>query len=140
MHSSREDYLQVIYRLTKKNGFATNKAISVRLQISRPSVTEMLRKLKNEDLVLINKTRITLSERGVEEAQRLLSKHRIWEYFLSEKLGFKEPLLHQQADLLEHATMDELLEALNKYLDYPVISPKGNIIYTNQDKQDKSES
>lgn len=135
VNSSREDYIQAIYRLSKENGYATNKGISEYLKISKPSVTEMIKKLVAEELLVIEKNRIILSANGTEQAQYILSKHRLWEYFLSEVLHLKEDLLHAQADLLEHSTSDELFDALNKYLDYPLTSPKGKTIYTNHNDE-----
>lgn len=136
MNSSREDYLQTIYRVSQQNGFATNKDISIYLNISKASVTQMLRKLSQDKLVSITNHRITLTPSGINMAKRLLSKHRLWEYFLENVLHLKGDLVHEQADLLEHATTPELFEALNKYLDYPIISPNGKKIFVNELKKD----
>lgn len=135
MNSSREDYIQVIYRISQKQGYASNKAISEYLGISKPSVSEMLRKLRDDDLVNTNKNKITLSEKGKLQAQKLLSKHRLWEYFLDKVLHLDPSLIHDQADKLEHGTSNELFEALNAYLEYPVESPSGNKIFANLPKR-----
>lgn len=131
MNSSREDYLQAIYRLSQQEGYTTNKRISEYFQISKPSVTVMLRKLNTDGMLQLDKNKISLSERGREEAKKVLSKHRLWEYFLTNILKMEKEQIHRQADLLEHVTSDELRDALNAYLDYPVISPNGNLIYEN---------
>lgn len=131
MNSSREDYLQAIYRLSQEDGYTTNKKISEYFQISKPSVTVMLRKLNAGGMLQVERHRISLSEKGTEEAQKILSKHRLWEYFLTNILKMKKEHIHKQADLLEHVTTDELRDALNAHLNYPVISPNGNLIYEN---------
>ena len=134
MSSSREDYLQAIFRISKKKGYATNKEIAEYLNISKPSVTEMIKKLVDFNMVEVEKNKITLKEAGKKQARDVLSTHRLWEYFLENKLGLKGDVVHHQADLLEHITSDELKDALNKYLGYPSLSPKGNIIYENEKK------
>lgn len=131
MNSSREDYLQAIYRLSQEEGYTTNKKISEYFQISKPSVTVMIRKLNASGMLKVDKNRISLSEKGKDEAQKVLSKHRLWEYFLTNILKMKREHIHKQADLLEHVTTDELRDALNSYLNYPIISPNGNLIYEN---------
>lgn len=134
MNSIRQDYIQAIYRLSKEKGYTSNKNISEYFSISRPSVSEMIKKLVEDDLVIQEKNKICLSNLGYREAKEILSKHRIWECFLVDVLGLSGEIVHDQSDLLEHVTSDEMFTALNKFLDYPKISPKGKRIYTNEDK------
>lgn len=132
MNSSREDYLQAIFRLSKEKGHATNKEISEYLGVSKASVSEMIKKLALANKVTIEKNQIKLSDHGDKLAKAVLSKHRIWEYFLSEVLHMDSEYIHAQADLLEHVTSDELRDALNKYLGYPTLSPGGKSIFENE--------
>lgn len=131
MNSNRQDYILTIYRLSGEEGFATNKSISDYFQISKASVSEMIKKLVAEGLVEMEKNKISLTKSGKKEAESLLSTHRIWEYFLTEVLGMPKEVVHEQADLLEHATSRELKEALNKYLGYPMRCPHGQEIFIN---------
>ncbi|WP_036730573.1 metal-dependent transcriptional regulator [Peptoniphilus mikwangii] len=131
MSSTRKDYLQAIYRLSKEKGYTTNKDISEYFSISRPSVSEMIKKLNTLGMLRLDKNKISLSEKGIEEAKKILSKHRIWEYFLTVNLKMDPKKVHEQADILDHITSDELRDALNKYLGYPTLSPNGNDIYEN---------
>lgn len=131
LNSSREDYIQAIYRLTKDQPYTSNKAISDFFGISRPSVTEMIKKLDADGLLSLDGLKISLSDQGRRLAQKFLSTHRLWEYFLEKELNLPASLAHDQADLLEHATGEDLLIALNAYLGYPKESPKGKIIYLN---------
>lgn len=134
MNSSREDYIQVIYRLSIEKGYTNNKEIARYLNVSKPSVSEMIKKLSKDRLINVNKNKISLSRKGNLVAEEIISKHRIWEYFLSEKLKLPKNEIHGQADILEHATDDKLKEALNRYLGYPKICPHGKKIYGNENK------
>lgn len=131
MNSNREDYLQAIYRLSQEKGYTNNKNIAEFLGISKASVSEMVRKLIEDGMIDLNGTKIFLTEEGKIRAQDLLSDHRLWEYFLCNILGMDSEKIHEQADLLEHVTGDELRESLNRFLNYPTKSPKGKTIYKN---------
>lgn len=131
MNSNRQDYILTIYRLSEEVGYTSNKEISEYFQISKASVSEMIKKLVAEGLVKSEKNRISLTEEGNKEAESLLSTHRIWEYFLTEILGMPKESVHEQADLLEHATSRELKDALNRYLGYPSKCPHGQDIFIN---------
>lgn len=132
MNSIRQDYIQAIYRLSKDKGYTSNKNISDYFSISRPSVSEMIKKLVEDGLVIQDKTKIFLSEAGDKRAKEVLSKHRIWECFLVDVLDLDGSIVHDQSDLLEHVTSDEMFAALNKFLAYPKKSPMGKRIYTNE--------
>ena len=134
MNSIRQDYIQAIYRLSKDKGYTNNKSISEYFSISRPSVSEMIKKLIDDGLVIQEKNKIFLSELGDKSAKEVLSKHRIWECFLVDVLSIDGSIVHDQSDLLEHVTSEEMFAALNKFLNYPKISPKGKRIYTNENK------
>lgn len=134
LNSSRQDYLQAVYRLSLKRGYTTNKEISAYLRISKASVSEMIRKLMADGKLELQKNNISLSTEGEKEAKTVLSKHRIWEYFLVEVLKMEHEGVHEQADLLEHVTSDALRDALNKYLGYPTLSPNGKFIYENMEE------
>ncbi|MBW9212652.1 MULTISPECIES: metal-dependent transcriptional regulator [Terrabacteria group] len=133
MTNNREDYLKTIFRLHESGEKATNKKISMHLNIAPASVSEMLKKLLSEGFIIFNGTEICLTEEGVKESKRVLSCHRLWETFLLEKLHYNWQDVHEQADLLEHVTNDELKKHLNVYLNYPKNCPHGSIIYENMD-------
>lgn len=134
LNSSRQDYLQAIYRLSLERGHTTNKEIAEYLKISKASVSEMVKKLEADGKLRLQKNRISLAAEGEREAKTVLSKHRIWEYFLVEVLKMEHARVHEQADLLEHVTSDALRDALNRYLGYPTMSPNGKFIYENMKK------
>ncbi|SHH50175.1 iron (metal) dependent repressor, DtxR family [Anaerosphaera aminiphila DSM 21120] len=132
VNSSRENYIQAIYRLSSEVGYTTNKEISDFFKISKSSASEMVKKLKSENYLEVENKQISLTNEGVELAEKIISAHRIWEYFLSEYLDMSLEEIHKQSDLLEHVTDDELLEKLNKFLNYPKKCPCGEIIYENK--------
>ncbi|MDO4594590.1 MAG: metal-dependent transcriptional regulator [Tissierellia bacterium] len=133
MTPGREDYLVNIYRQIEERGYATNSDISKFLNVKRPSVTEMVKKLDAEGFVFRQKKKILLTDKGINTAKSMLSKHRLWEYFLKEVLKYKDEDLHEQADKLEHVTDDKLFNALNKLMDYPKTCPHDEIIYKNEE-------
>lgn len=125
---NKEDYLTEILRLEEDDKKVTGKILSELLVISQASVSEMLKKLKEEGLV--NKDN-TLSPEGKEIAREVVSKHRLWERFLVDNLHISWKEVHDQAHFFEHVTMCETFDALNKYLNYPKTCPHGGSIYIN---------
>lgn len=134
MSPNREDYIKNIFKGIEACGYSLNKDLSLYLEVSKPSVTEMIGKLKDDNLVYTENSKIYLSDEGLKIAKKLISKHRLWEKFLQEVLDYKASDVHEQAEKLEHATDDGLLEALNKYLSYPKKCPHGRTIYINIEK------
>lgn len=136
MDSSRMDYLKAIFACFEKDGFATNKTLTDRLNVSPSSVTEMVKKLLTSGDVILDKKNIYLSEKGLEEVKKILTKHRLWEYFLVERLGYSWQEVHEEADVLEHATSDLLKDRLNAYLNNPKHCPHGSEIFQNHTDED----
>lgn len=135
MTPHREDYLKAIYSANVKFEKVTNKMLSEFLEISPPSVSEMLSKLVEANVIMKDKALgYVLSERGAKEAQQLLNKHRLWEVFLVEHLGYSWNEVHDDAEVLEHATSQLLLDRMNAFLNYPSSCPHGSVIYGNEVK------
>lgn len=129
----RNEYLTTIFKLKESNKKVTNKALSQALDISPSSVTEMVKKLKNDGLLKDQKT-IDLSQDGEDYAKDIVSKHRLWEYFLTENLKYNWEDVHEQAQLLQNVTSDKMFEDLNRFLGEPETCPHGGIIYSNLKK------
>ncbi len=117
--TSRDEYIKAIYKLTELYGSATNKKLADHLKVSAPSVTEMVKRLIDADDVYADKKAIYLTEKGIEDARKLLTKHRLWEIFLVEYLGYSWQDVHADADKLEHATSVRLKDRLNDFLNHP---------------------
>lgn len=127
---SEENYIKAIHQLNQKdsNG-ASTKAVAEWLDTKASSVTDMLRKLSEKGLLHYQKyKRPQLTEKGVEEAMRILRKHRLWETFLVEKLGFGWDEVHELAEELEHIRSPQLTERLDHYLEHPRFDPHGDPI------------
>lgn len=137
--SSREDYLIAIYRLTKNQEYINSVSLAKALDVSRASVSEMVKKLIAEELISFVDNQIRLTSKGRDRAKNLISSHRLWEIFMTEQLGMSAQEAHDQAHLLEHITGPTLKAALNRYLDYPTQSPRGNVIWDNLDEAGPSD-
>ena len=126
MTGNREDYIKAIYELGGEKNRIGTKEIASSLSISPPSVSEMLKKLVEEDYIEYEIYKgVKLTRKGIKEAVRIKKRHLLWEIFLVEKLGYKWEDVHVEAELLEHVTSPKLEDLLEKYLDYPKICPHG---------------
>lgn len=127
---SEEDHLKAIFKIAEKEKRAVStNAISTFLQTAPASVTDMLKKLSEKDLINYQKYKgVTLSNNGNKVAINLIRKHRLWEVFLAEKLNFPWEEVHEVAEQLEHVQSDLLILQLEKFLNYPKFDPHGDPI------------
>ena len=131
MHTDRfEEYLETILYLIRKNqGPAKTKQISEELNVSPPSVTEMIKKLYSSGLVEYTPYQgVELTEKGTDQAIRIKRKHQVLETFLVDVLDFDRKEAHKEACELEHAVSDAVLERLYEFLGSPEYCPDGNPI------------
>ncbi len=129
MTPMKEDYLKIIFELGGVKKKVSNKDISLGLGIAAGSVTEMITKLADEGLVSHEPyAGISLTPDGVKLAAELVRKHRLWETFLVDKLGYNVADVHPEAEVLEHQTSDRLAAALDTFLDHPTNCPHGGVI------------
>ena len=133
MHLSptEENYLKAIFKLTEEaeKPSATTNAIATEMNIAAASVTDMLRRLSEKELIHYEKYKgVHLEASGRKIATTLVRKHRLWEYFLVEKLKFEWDEVHDIAEELEHVHSDELVNRLDKYLGKPNFDPHGDPI------------
>jgi DtxR family Mn-dependent transcriptional regulator len=129
---SEENYLKAILsiNLETNNIVSTNEIANV-LETSAASVTEMMKKLQDKDLVIYEKYKgVILSKTGEENALEIIRKHRLWETFLVNKLNFSWSEVHDVAEELEHIKSEELIEKLDSFLNYPKFDPHGEPIPT----------
>lgn len=127
---SEENYIKTIFHLERslKDGVSTN-AIADQMQTKASSVTDMLKKLSEKQLVnYIKYQGVTLTEKGKKTAATIIRKHRIWEVFLVEKLDFNWDEVHDVAEQLEHIDSEKLIDQLDKLLNYPKFDPHGDPI------------
>ncbi len=127
---TEENYLKTIFHLDiVKNGTVSTNAISEALHTKAASVTDMLKKLAEKELINYEKYQgVTLTEIGKIKALAIIRKHRMWEVFLVEKLNFKWDEVHDLAEELEHINSDMLINRLDEFLDFPEKDPHGDPI------------
>jgi len=125
-----EEYLETILYLIRKNkGPAKTKQISEELNVSPPSVTEMIKKLYSSGLVEYTPYQgVELTEKGTDQALKIKRKHQVLETFLVDVLDFNRKDAHKEACELEHAVSDAVLERLYEFLGSPEYCPDGNPI------------
>jgi len=127
---AEENYLKIIYRLSEvtEEDISTN-AVAELAQTKAASVTDMLRKLAEKGWVNYQKYQgVRLTEEGQKIALSIVRKHRLWEVFLVEKMGFNWDEVHEIAEQLEHIDSDELIIKLDAFLDFPKTDPHGDPI------------
>ena len=129
MTPNKEDYIKVIYKLGGSEKIISNKSIASTLHVSGASTTEMMNKLvKSEMIEYIPYQGAKLTKNGIRVAKELIRNHRIWEVFLVKTLGFEKSEVHEQAELLEHVSSEELIARLSRFLDTPTHCPHGSEI------------
>jgi len=126
---NKENYLKTIYELNYDFTKITNKRISEIMNVSAPSVTEMLNALASEGYLTHSPyNKIVLTPKGNKVSEKLVRTHRLWEVFLHECLKYPVDNVHHNADALEHSSDDDLVDHLNDFLDHPQRCPHGGII------------
>lgn len=126
---SEENYLKVVYHLQEEGGNATTNAVAERLATKAASVTDMMKKLSAKGLLNYRPYYgFSLSNEGKKTALLIVRRHRLWEFFLSQKLGFSWEEVHSLAEELEHVSSKKLIDRLDEYLGFPPYDPHGDPI------------
>lgn len=128
---TEENYLKSIYGIqsTNKSGEVSVNEIAEKMQTKPATVTDMLRKLSDKQLIHYEKyKKIHLSDTGTQEALSILRKHRLWETFLYKKLKFSWDEVHEVAEQLEHIQSQKLTDRLDEFLGFPEYDPHGDPI------------
>ncbi|MFM8825772.1 MAG: metal-dependent transcriptional regulator [Actinomycetota bacterium] len=127
-HPAFEEYCECIFELREDDVDVIQARIAERLRVSRPSVSEMIRRMADEGLVAIEGNRISLTQRGEGLATQVVRRHRLAERFLTDILGLSWALAHREAGRWEHVMSDEVEEAMGRVLGNPTTCPHGNPI------------
>lgn len=127
-HPAFEEYCECIFELREDDVEVIQARIAERLKVSRPSVSEMIKRLADESLIFVVNGRISLTSAGEELAQRVVRRHRLAERFLTDMLGLSWALAHKEAGRWEHVMSDEVEAAMNRVLGSPTTCPHGNPI------------
>ena len=130
LSQTEENYIKAIHTLTQEDleGTSTN-AVADKLEIKPATVSAMLIKLKDKKLIHYEKyCKIRLTVTGLKTAMHVIRKHRIWELFLVDKLGFAWDEVHEVAEQLEHIQSEKLVDKLDALLGFPKVDPHGDPI------------
>lgn len=133
--TSEENYIKSIYHLQVLHERVNATMLAVMVNTKAASVTDMLKKLHKKKLVEYEPYKsFVLTDAGSKIALGIVRKHRLWEYFLVNKLGFNWDEVHEIAEELEHINSLELISRLDKFLDYPSFDPHGDPIPNSKGK------
>jgi DtxR family transcriptional regulator, Mn-dependent transcriptional regulator len=128
LHPAFEQYCEAIFELKEDDLEVIQARIAERLGISRPAVSEMIRRMTSEGLVTSAKGTIRLTAKGLALAERVVRRHRLAERFLTDILGLSWAEAHTEAGKWEHVLSDPVEAAINRLLDNPTTCPHGNPI------------
>jgi DtxR family transcriptional regulator, Mn-dependent transcriptional regulator len=127
-HPAFEEYCECIYELDEDDVDVIQARIADRLLVSRPAVSEMIKRLEVEGLAHSERSKIALTPAGLELAERVVRRHRLAERFLTDILGLSWADAHQEAGKWEHVMSIEVEQAMNRVLGDPTTCPHGNPI------------
>ncbi|MFM9226287.1 MAG: metal-dependent transcriptional regulator [Actinomycetota bacterium] len=127
-HPAFEEYCECIFELREDDVEVIQARIADRLRVSRPSVSEMIKRMTDEGLVRVSGTTISLTAKGQGLAERVVRRHRLAERFLTDILGLSWALAHREAGKWEHIMSAEVEEAMDRVLGGPTTCPHGNPI------------
>jgi DtxR family Mn-dependent transcriptional regulator len=135
-----EDYLKAIYTIGRGTGAAATNEIAQRLALAPASVSGMVRRLADQGLLAYERYHgVRLTESGRRAALRTLRRHRVIEAYLSEALGYPWDRVHAEAERLEHAASDELVDRMAATIGEPEVDPHGAPIPTKDGSVDETE-
>ena len=127
---TEENYLKVIYSIGLAGSKTVNTTlIAEKLQTKPSSVTDMIKKLAEKELVHYEKYKgVSLTQSGKKIAIDIVRKHRLWEVFLVNKLNYNWDEVHEMAEQLEHIKSNSLVGRLEAFLEFPKHDPHGDPI------------
>ena len=129
MTPNKEDYLKCIYEIGTEVEKISNKEIASRMQVSPPAVTEMIKRMISEGLLVKDKSRGYLrTDLGSQLVSDLYRKHRLIEVFLLKNLDYTTEEVHEEAEVLEHTVSEHFIDKLDYMLGNPKTCPHGGTI------------
>ena len=128
LHPAFEQYCEAIYELREDDFDVIQARIADRIGVSRPAVSEMIRRMTTEGLVRTTKGTIGLTDKGRALAEQVVRRHRLAERFLTDILGLSWAEAHHEAGKWEHVLSEPVEAAINRLLDNPTTCPHGNPI------------
>jgi DtxR family transcriptional regulator, Mn-dependent transcriptional regulator len=132
-----EDYLKTIFLLATRGETVTTGLLAKEMQVSSPSVSAMVKRLEDGELVRRGRT-IDLTASGERAALRVVRRHRLLETFLVEALDMPWDEVHEEAEQLEHALSDRLEDRIDAALGHPTHDPHGDPIPSRAGSHDET--
>jgi DtxR family Mn-dependent transcriptional regulator len=127
-HPAFEEYCETIFELREDDVDVIQARIAERLGLSRPAVSEMIKRMEGDGLVQLVANAISLTPAGLRLAERVVRRHRLAERFLTDILGLSWAEAHKEAGKWEHVISDHVEAAITRVLDNPTTCPHGNPI------------
>ena len=127
-HPAFEEYCECIFELQEDDVDVIQARIVERLQVSRPAVSEMIKRLEHESLISVDHNTIKLTEAGARLAQQVVRRHRLAERFLTDVLELSWAEAHHEAGKWEHVMSNNVEDAMDRLLGSPTTCPHGNPI------------
>ena len=127
-HPAFEEYCEAIFELAEDDVDVIQARIAERLGVSRPAVSEMIRKMEREGLITLEGSDIALSAQGQALATQVVRRHRLAERFLTDVLGLSWTQAHHEAGRWEHVISPDVESALMRIMENPTTCPHGNPI------------
>jgi DtxR family transcriptional regulator, Mn-dependent transcriptional regulator len=135
-----EDYLKAIYDIELQGGAASTNDIAERLSFAPGSVTGMVRRLADQGLLTYERYHgVRLTQAGRRAALRTLRRHRVIESYLVHALGYPWDGVHEEAERLEHAASDDLIDRMAASIGEPAVDPHGAPIPTREGAVDETQ-
>jgi len=137
--ASEENYIKTIFHLQEENGTVTTNELARELRSRPASITDMMKKLKTKKMVHYQPYKgFRLTTEGKKVALVIIRRHRLWEFFLAEKLKFTWDEVHAIAEDMEHVSSKKLIDKLDAFLGFPRFDPHGDPIPDSQGKIETS--
>ena len=127
-HPAFEEYCEAIWELKEDDVDVIQARIAERLHVSRPAVSEMIKRMQGEGFVALDGNVINLTSDGLRLAERVVRRHRLAERLLTDILGLSWAEAHVEAGKWEHVISEPVERAINRLLDNPTTCPHGNPI------------
>jgi DtxR family transcriptional regulator, Mn-dependent transcriptional regulator len=127
-HPAFEEYCEAIWELKEDDVDVIQARVAERLNVSRPAVSEMIKRMQAEGFVVLDGTAINLTPDGLRLAEQVVRRHRLAERLLTDILGLSWADAHVEAGKWEHVISDPVEKAINRLLENPTTCPHGNPI------------
>ena len=127
--STEENYLKALFHLSQKTGEVSISELSKALEVSKPTVNSMVKKLKTQGYLTYERYKpLVITSTGRKAAALILRKHRLTEMYLVEKMGFGWEEVHEIAEQVEHIESPDFFDRMDELMDFPRVDPHGSPI------------